>query len=407
MKKMMALTIILTTLSLFSQEMSFSGYARNYSGILLDNSEYSIVQNTFSLSIEQSKGMVGFKANPYIYHYQNEDVDFGLRELYLDIFFDTMDIRIGKQQVIWGKADGVFITDIISPKDLTEFLLPDFDEIRLGVTGLKLDYYIGDSTFEIVWLPIFTPTIIPEVGSIWRVEPELINPQGDVITKVFDHSNENITASVENSEIFGKFSYMNSFADIEFMAGYAWDDDFAMHSYMISLDSVMITPEYHRLGIVGGSFNKVVGPFVFKGEGAYYSGKYFSTTEMTDIDQVVEKDYINYLVGVDYSLFGVNLFAQFMQKIILDYDDALVNDETENMVTFLASDDYINDTLNLQVFLYYDFVESDALIRPKVTYDLNDGFEIGIGANIFTGTEGIFGQYDKNDMIFAKVKYSF
>ena len=166
MKKMMALTIILATLSLFSQELSFSGYARNYSGILLDDSEYSIVQNTFSLKIEQSKGIVGFKANPYIYHYQNEDVVFGLRELYLDIFFDAMDIRIGKQQVIWGKADGVFITDIISPKDLTEFLLPDFDEIRLGVTGLKLDYYIGDSTFEIVWLPIFTPTIIPEAGSI-------------------------------------------------------------------------------------------------------------------------------------------------------------------------------------------------------------------------------------------------
>ncbi|MCK5760843.1 MAG: hypothetical protein KAH33_06085, partial [Candidatus Delongbacteria bacterium] len=335
------------------------------------------------------------------------NVVFGLRELYLDIFFDTMDIRIGKQQVIWGKADGVFITDIISPKDLTEFLLPDFDEIRLGVTGLKLDYSIGDSTFEIVWLPIFTPTIIPEVGSIWRVSKKFVSPNGTEIIPTFDHSKEDITASLENSEVFGKFSYMNSFADLEFMAGYAWDDDFAMHANLDTLGTLTITPEYHRLGIVGGSFNKVVGPFVFKGEGAYYSGKYFSTTEMADPDKVTQKDYINYLIGVDYSLFGVNLFAQFMQKIILDYDDALVNDKTENMVTFLASDDYINDTLNLQVFLYYDFVESDALIKPKVTYDLNDGFEIGIGANIFTGYEGVFGQYDKNDMLFAKLKYSF
>ncbi|MDA3837654.1 MAG: hypothetical protein PF574_01575 [Candidatus Delongbacteria bacterium] len=408
MKKIIVLTIILATISLFNQELSFSGYARNYSGVLLDDSEYSIVQNTFSLKIEQSKGIVGFKANPYIYHYQdNNEVEFGLRELYLDIFFDTMDIRIGKQQVIWGKADGVFITDIISPKDLTEFLLPDFDEIRLGVTGMKLDYYIGGSTFEIVWLPVFTPTIIPETGSIWRVEPDQENQQDVPITKVFDNSNENITASLENSEFFGKFSFMNSFADLEFMAGYAWDDDFVMHSYTISTDSLIITPEYHRLGIIGGSFNKVVGPFVFKGEGAYYSGKYFSTTEMTDLDKVVEKDYINYLIGADYSLFGVNLSTQFIQKYILDYDDALVNDKTENMVTFLASDDYRHETLNLQVFLYYDFVESDALIRPKITYDLNDGFEVSVGANIFTGTEGIFGQYDKNDMLFAKLKYSF
>ncbi|MGF1587294.1 MAG: hypothetical protein ACFCUM_18390 [Bacteroidales bacterium] len=44
-------------------------------------------------------------------------------------------------------------TDIVSPKDLREFLLPDFDEIRMGVTAHKLIYYFGMSTIEAVWTP--------------------------------------------------------------------------------------------------------------------------------------------------------------------------------------------------------------------------------------------------------------
>ena len=52
-------------------------------------------------------------------------------------------------------------------------------------------------------------------------------------------------------------------------------------------------------------------------------------------------------------------------------------------------------------------VEGDALIRPKVRYDLADGFEILAGANFFVGDEGQFGQYDDNDMLYAKITYSF
>ena len=90
-------------------------------------------QNTFDLNFEHSKGKVAFKANPYLYYFSDKDLELGLRETYLDIYFDSIDLRVGKQQIIWGKADGVFITDIVSPKDLREFLLPDFDESGPGL----------------------------------------------------------------------------------------------------------------------------------------------------------------------------------------------------------------------------------------------------------------------------------
>lgn len=113
-----------------------------------------------------------------------------LRELYLDLYFNNFDLRIGKQQIVWGKADGAFITDLVSPLNLTEFLLPDFDEIRIGVNAVKFDYYLGNNTFEIIWLPNFTPAEKPGDGSIWYIQPEFL------ISPAFDWSKSEVNRSL-------------------------------------------------------------------------------------------------------------------------------------------------------------------------------------------------------------------
>ena len=391
-----------------AQSLNWSGYARNYSGMLLTgNKKYAILQNTFNLNIEQSKDKVAFKVNPYIYQYPNQEIEIGLREAYMDIYFNSVDLRIGKQQIIWGKADGVFITDIISPKDLSEFLLRDFDEIRMGITSLKADYYLGDNTFEFVWAPNFTSTQMPDENSIWY--PQLDFP----VPPVFDYSQKEVAATLENSEVFAKFSAITSAIDFEIMAGYMWDDDPTMHiSKTINpqthqLTGLTVTPRHHRLGLAGGSFSSTLGGFVLRGEGAYYNGKYFNSEDSTLTDGTVKKNYIHYLVGVDYTLWDIRLSSQFIQQAILDYENPIKNDEFENTMTVLASKDFLRETLRLELFSYIGLNNSDALIRPKITYDLADGFELLLGANIFLGSEGRFGQYDDNDMVYTKIKYSF
>ncbi len=91
----------------------------------------------------------------------------------------------------------------------------------------------------------------------------------------------------------------------------------------------------------------------------------------------------------------------------MDYDDYLVNDEFENTVTFLATMDFSRETLNVELFSYIGLNEGDELIRPKVTYDCIDGFEIMFGTNLFVGDKGRFGRYDINDMIYTKLEYGF
>jgi len=395
----------------FSQNVDINGFVRNYTGVQLNNGNFNMLQNTLNLNFERMGDQVAFKANPMIYLYGIDSLDFRLREIYLDLYFNNFDIRVGKQQIVWGKADGVFITDIASPLNLTEFLLPDFDEIRIGVYAVKVDFYFGNSTIEAIWKPIFAGNELPGPSSIWYKPPEFPAPP------TFDYSKEKINPSLENSEVYLKYSLSSSAIDFDFMGAYTWDASPSMHiDKEYQMDSVgipilaglLITPEHHRVYVAGGSFTSTLKSFVIRGEAAYYNGKYFQTADPTADGALIQKDYLHYVVGLDYGVGHLKLSAQFIQKYIMDYDDFIDEEEFGNTMTFLARYEAMRETLHLELFSYVGLNYGDALIRPKVTYDFSDSFSILLGSNIFVGDErGMFGRYSNNSMIYTKIKYNF
>ena len=393
-----------------AQQVDVSGFVRTYEGVNVETGDFSIIQQTLNLNFERRGDKVAFKANPMMYLYNADSLSFNMREIYMDMYFENFDLRLGKQQIVWGKADGVFITDIITPLNLSEFLLPDFDEIRTGVIAAKLDYYVGNGTIEAIIIPQFTPTIRPDENSIWYIQPDFPAPA------TFDWSKSTINPSLENTELFLKYSAITSKIDFDLMGGYTWDDNPAMHvqkefdmsSGSPVLTGLNITPQHHRLTVAGGSFSSEIKGVILRGEAAYYDGKYFQTEDPIAKDALIQKNYLNYVFGLDFSIGGVKMSGQFIQKYILDYNDFMIENEMLNTATFLARYDMLRETLHLELFSYIGLTNEDALIRPKITYDFDDSFSILLGGNIFVGDEaGQFGQYQDNTMIYAKVKYNF
>ncbi len=424
MKRLILLMIFALSTTAFSQGLDFSGYARYYAGYKAFNGSngMTISQTTFNFNAEKSTDFGAMKVNPMLYFNGTDSLSLFLREAYIDMYFNNFDLRIGKQQVIWGKADGVFITDIVSPKNLSEFLLPEFDEIRIGITAVKMDYYVADNhTIEAIWSPVFSPNVYAPLNSIWHPEFSFKPPFPNNPPVVIDHSKEAVKTSLENSEFFLKYSALTSAIDFELMGGYMWDDDpalakdveFTMQNGHPVPTKITVVPEYHRLSVAGGSFSTTLGPFVLRGEAAYYFGKYLQTNNPALNNGLVKKDYVNYLLGVDFSLWDVNFSGQFIQKAIMDYKDRELletpqfKSQFNNMATFLAHYSCLNETLTFEYFMYYDFNYDDALIRPRILYDYSDAINLQFGANIFVGDKGLFGQYNKNDMLYAKVYYNF
>lgn len=397
---------------------SLNGYARHYSGWLINDGSQAVLQNTLNLELSDGNGKFAWKANPYIYQYNSSDsLKIGIRQLYLDYYRENFDLRIGHQQIIWGKADGVFITDIISPKNLEEFLLRDFEEIRSGVTSAKVSFYRGSGQLDLVWVPQFTATKFPEDGSIWApTKPFPVEP-------IIDYDQENIAPSLENSEIFGRYALMSSAIDFELIGGYAWDDNpvYALKSLQLTQDGPELTlqPRHHRLAIGGFAFNKPISGWVLRGESALYMGKRLQLAMSPDQLQSLvqsaqplpsislEKNYIHSLIAFDFNLLGIDMSTQIIQEAILDYDESLMKEEYEYMATLMLRETFFRETLSLELFTYIGINDGDALLRPKIGYDFGNGLGFTLGANIFTGDNGMFGQYDYNDMLYAKIRADF
>ncbi len=389
-------------------KLEINGFVRNFTGVLLaPPNEYSIIQNTLNLEFRLQSDKFALYANPYYFQYPNKADEFRLREAYVDIYLDKFDFRLGKQQIVWGQADGVFITDIVSPLDLTDFLMRDFNEIRIGVNAAKINYYPSyDHSFELVWMPSFTPGVLPEDGSMWRPPVDFAAPP------TFDNSNSGVPFNLESSEVFLKYSMSKAWADIQLMGAYTWDDAPAMHVTPIAppdpaAPGLLIKPEHHRLALAGMSFNTQVADFVIRGEGAYYFNKYYQTADPTATDFLVEKNFINYVVGLDKTIGDWKFSTQFIQRVIIDYDEQIKENEVDNLATLLISKSMFRETVRLEWFSYHGLTTNDALMRIRGFYYPMDAVSLELGANIFTGTEGMFGQYNDNDMVYARIKYNF
>ncbi len=68
-----------------------------------------------------------------------------LRELYVDTTLWDWDLRLGKQQVVWGTADGIKLLDIINPTDFRELNQNTMAESRIPIWMINAETNVGDS----------------------------------------------------------------------------------------------------------------------------------------------------------------------------------------------------------------------------------------------------------------------
>ena len=67
-----------------------------------------------------------------------------LRELYVDTSAADWDLRLGKQQVVWGTADGIKLLDIINPTDFRELNQNTFEDSRIPIWMVNAERNIGE-----------------------------------------------------------------------------------------------------------------------------------------------------------------------------------------------------------------------------------------------------------------------
>jgi len=107
----------------FKTETSARIYIDGAADELQDGATYHVELNL----MRDSKGVGKYDGNE---SYTQRDA---LREAYVDTTIDDWSIRAGKQQVVWGTADGMKLLDMINPTDYSEMAQNQMEDSRIPV----------------------------------------------------------------------------------------------------------------------------------------------------------------------------------------------------------------------------------------------------------------------------------
>lgn len=327
-----------------------------------------------------------------------------LREAWLERVDDGWDLRVGRQIIIWGKADGVQITDIVSPPDYTESVIRELDEIRMPVTAAKLRLLGDRFDTEMIWIPFFKAAIQPDGDNPWAVRTVL--PENVTLTAAAPDEPD---VSLENGEFALKVSGFRAGLDVAASVFHTWDDHPAMHRDIDADDGtvrVSVSPRYHRMTVFGLEFSRPWSDVVFRGEAAYYVGRYRETESLAD--DPMARDSIKWLGGLDWTPGnGWTLIAQLTGEYILRHDSRLAAEPHAVMATLHVSRKLLRDTLEISNMVYLDMTEGEAFDRFKVEYAVTDAVHLHAGLDLFIGEDGPYGMYEENTQCWVKVKYAF
>jgi len=92
-----------------------------------------------------------------------------LRELHLDMESDNWYVKLGKQQVVWGKMEGRWM-DFINNLDFKDFLevrASHYNKLRIPLWMANVTYAFGESSLQFLWIPDYEPERRPFPGSPW------------------------------------------------------------------------------------------------------------------------------------------------------------------------------------------------------------------------------------------------
>lgn len=335
-----------------------------------------------------------------------------LREFYVDAYAGSTFFRLGKQQIVWGTADGLKVLDVVNPQDFREFVLEDFDESRIPLWTANVEIPIRNSNLQLVWIPDQTYHDIPEPDATYdltgRFRPA---PRRGAPITVFE-SPDRPGRVIADSDIGARWSKFWKGWDLSLSYLYHYDDTPVLFRRFESSrfgPIVRIQPEYERTHLFGGTFSNAFGDLTLRGEVGVSLNKYNSTVNVLDRDGVDRTDEFSYVIGLDWFGFTDTLLSfQFFQSILADRASGLVRDKVENTVSFLARRTFLNETLEIENIVVYSLNHGDGFTQPKIAYDLRDNVSLWAGADVFWGdSDELFGQFRETDRVTFGFEWAF
>lgn len=338
-----------------------------------------------------------------------------LREAWVEHDGNHWDVRAGRQLIVWGRADGLRITDNISPPDYTDMVLRGVEDTHKPVTAMKLRGLYGDWTAEFIWKPLFEPLDMPDEGGPWAIYTgfERIDDMARRMVRgshvVVDDDENHKGNGLSDSEFAFKITRAGAGMDISLSYFNGWDNmpTFRLGQFQMGDEGpeLHINRKHYRVSIYGLDIAVPYDAFVFRGEAALISGRRFYRNDMS----LKNGDLLKYLVGFDWIPgSGWTVTGQFADDFILGYSDDLAQDQHKPLVTLSLSKQFLHDTLRIKEQLFTYLHDGQTMNRVYAEYDIADNWKISAGYDYFSvDNDSYYKNFGNNNQVWMKLRWSF
>jgi hypothetical protein len=81
-----------------------------------------------------------------------------MSELYYRKSFENVSVSVGKIITVWGKADILPVSDVISARDATKAFFAQPQEARIGQNTIRVDWFLPKQEIQLIFIPypVFT-----------------------------------------------------------------------------------------------------------------------------------------------------------------------------------------------------------------------------------------------------------
>ncbi|MEM9385764.1 MAG: DUF1302 family protein [Pseudomonadota bacterium] len=351
----------------------------------------------------------------------NRAIDLGshanleLRDLYLQWQGERTQVRLGKQQVVWGKLDGLRVLDQVHPADFHRFLLLDDARRRLPQWGVHSTHYLPRWSFEALALVDNTVHDIADPGGwfAFRAPRLRYGFSGDSVTESVGVRSD-LPDPWSDLTLGARASRQVGVHEIAFVAKRGHDFEGigelrAAPADAATASSLLLVRQFPRQDLLGASWESSLGRVVMRAELAFQPQRRFNVrdTQQQDLSTTRANQW---LVGLalDADLpFGILASTQLLLDRVVSASPGLVRPQEDWIATLSLRRKLRYDALQVQLRYLGDLRVGDGMIDLGLRYAINDRIALALRHAQFHGdATGLFGQFADRDLVELRVEAS-
>ena len=436
-KSIFIFSVLFSCTALFAQSADFSGDLETLWGVTAPwtdsetAGDFSAGDSSFTGKIDAYSGNSSLLLDGTVgYDSVQKNLYAQINEAYLDYSSAFWGIRIGRQKLVWGKADGINITNSVFPENSTSLFIDDsslaVDAMRFSVTG---NFFTADAC----WIPFSTMTALPleETNPLRKyIVPSSVSFSSngtDFNLPVYIGELTEPELKLKNGEYGLKLSGYFSFCDVSVYGFYGWDKapllnytintipTEVMPGYTVDYpQSITVSGQYKRMAMTGFDAAVPVGPVVLRAEAAFFPERYMQAAAseiLSGGENSIKKNNVMALAGFDWMPSGWTITAQYYCDYVFGGVEKLNrSEEYEHGATLSISKTLLNETLSLSLSGMLGLNDFDSAVVFSADYSLSDQISLAAGCYAFIpGPEkdGNYGAYKDLSTIYIKAKFSF